>query len=134
MTDSIVMYTDGASRGNPGPASYGVYIQKNEQTYVELKSYLGQQTNNYAEYAGIIAALEWLKDSGHKIATLRSDSELLIKQLKGQYKVKSETLKPLYLKAKALLAENKLQVQFEHIRREYNKQADSLANQALDEL
>ena len=132
MSKKLIIYTDGASRGNPGPASYGVYIT-DEATYsCELKGVLGHQTNNFAEYTAVIEALKWLSDHTDKTAEIRSDSELLIKQLKGEYKVKSDTIKPLHAEIKNILLKNNLDVQFKHVRREFNKEADRLANEALD--
>lgn len=132
MSKKLIIYTDGASRGNPGPASYGVYITDEAGYSMELKGTLGNQTNNFAEYTAVIEALKWLTSSPDKIAEVRSDSELLIKQLKGEYKVKSETIKPLHTEIKNLLHSHKLNVQFKHVRREFNKEADRLANEALD--
>lgn len=129
---NLIIYTDGASRGNPGPASYGVYILVDPNEVVEIKGVLGQQTNNFAEYTAVIEALKWVVKNAFKAAELRSDSELLIKQLKGEYKVKSETLKPLHSEIKDLMTKNNLQIQFKHVRRELNKEADRLANEALD--
>ncbi len=127
-----ILYTDGASRGNPGPASYGVYITDDMENTVELKGKLGHQTNNFAEYTAVIEALKWLGSQNIKSAELRSDSEFLVKQLLGEYKVKSEVIKPLFLEVKKIISENKLNIKFKHIRREFNKQADRLANEALD--
>lgn len=132
MSKKLIIYTDGASRGNPGPASYGVYITDEDGYSTELKGTLGNQTNNFAEYTAVIEALKWLSSNSEKTAELRSDSELLIKQLKGEYKVKSETIKPLHAEIKNILQAFKLNVQFKHIRREFNKEADRLANEALD--
>lgn len=132
MSKKLIIYTDGASRGNPGPASYGVYITDEAGYSMELKGTLGNQTNNFAEYTAVIEALKWLTTNAEKTAELRSDSELLIKQLKGEYKVKSETIKPLHAEIKSILQSHKLNVQFKHVRREFNKEADRLANEALD--
>lgn len=130
---NTVLYTDGASRGNPGPASYGVWICQDEKPIEELKGFIGNQTNNFAEYTAVIEALTWAKDKNLTQLIIRSDSELLVKQLTGIYKVKSEVIKPLFQKVKALIEENFDQVFFEHVRREFNKEADRLANEALDE-
>lgn len=123
---------DGGSRGNPGPAGYGVRIEQADGTIVELKESLGTCTNNVAEYRGLLAALEWA--AGHGIASLRirSDSELLVKQMRGEYRVKNPGLQPLYEEAGAL-ARRIGRVTFEHVRRELNKDADRLANEAMDE-
>ncbi len=132
MSKKLIIYTDGASRGNPGPASFGVFITDEAGYSMELKGALGHQTNNFAEYTAVIEALKWLSLHTEKAAELRSDSELLIKQLTGEYKVKSDTIKPLHAEIKSLLLNNELNVQFKHVRREFNKEADRLANEALD--
>ncbi|HTQ58694.1 MAG TPA: reverse transcriptase-like protein [Candidatus Solibacter sp.] len=124
---------DGAARGNPGPASYGVVIRDGQGELVaKLKKYIGRMTNNVAEYYGLIAALDYAQS--HNIRSLRveSDSELMVKQMQGQYKVKSEDLRPLFERAK------KMSLGFEsfridHVYREQNREADALANEALDE-
>lgn len=128
----FTIYTDGASRGNPGPASYGIYIIDSQDNRTELKGVLGQQTNNFAEYTAVIEALKWVTKQNIKTVEVRSDSEFLVKQLNGLYKVKSEVIKPLFIEVKKIIAENSLKVQFTHVRRELNKEADRLANEALD--
>jgi len=123
---------DGGSRGNPGPAGFGVRIQRADGTVVDLKQSLGTCTNNVAEYNGLLAALHWAAD--HRITRLliRSDSELLVKQMRGEYRVKNAGLQPLYEEARTLVTAIG-RVTFEHIRREFNKDADRLANEAMDE-
>jgi probable phosphoglycerate mutase len=123
---------DGGSRGNPGPAGYGVRIQQSDGTAIDLKESLGIATNNVAEYNALLAALRWAL--GHAVTALhvRSDSELLVKQMKGQYRVKNPGLLPLYEEARGL-ARQIGRVTFEHVRREFNKDADRLANEAMDE-
>jgi ribonuclease HI len=123
---------DGGSRGNPGPAGYGVHIERDDGTIVELKGSLGIATNNVAEYNGLIAALSWAADHGVSRLHIRADSDLLVKQMRGEYRVKSAGLRPLYEKARAL-ARQVGDVKFEHVRREFNKNADRLANEAMDE-
>ena len=123
---------DGGSRGNPGPAGYGVHIQPDDGTIVELKEALGLATNNVAEYNGLLAALRWAAEHGVKAFHIRSDSELLVKQMKGVYRVRNPGLLPLYEEARAL-ARRIGRVTFEHVRRELNKDADRLANEAMDE-
>jgi ribonuclease HI len=123
---------DGGSRGNPGPAGYGVHIQQDDGTVVDLKESLGIATNNVAEYNGLLAALRWAADHGVRTFHVRSDSELLVKQMKGIYRVKNPGLQPLYEEARAL-ARRIGHVTFEHVRREFNKDADRLANEAMDE-
>ena len=123
---------DGGSRGNPGPAGYGVRVETEDGSIVELKQALPLATNNVAEYSGLLAALRWSADSGIAKLHIRSDSELLVKQMKGQYRVKNSGLQPLYEEAVAL-SRRIGRVTFEHVRREYNKEADRLANEAMDE-
>lgn len=122
---------DGGSRGNPGPAGYGVRIQRDDGTIVELKESLGIATNNVAEYSGLLAALRWAAQHGVSTLHVRADSELIVKQMKGVYRVKNPGLLPLYEEARAL-ARRIGRVTFEHVRREFNKDADRLANEAMD--
>lgn len=128
---SAVANIDGGSRGNPGPAGYGVHIEQQDGTIVELKESLGTATNNVAEYRGLIAALRWAVDQGIEDLNVRSDSELLVKQLRGEYRVKHAGLRPLYDEARSLLARI-ARVRIDHVRRELNKDADRLANEAMD--
>ena len=124
---------DGGSRGNPGPASYGVLIRDGRGEIVaKLKKYIGRMTNNVAEYYGLIAALDYAQS--HHIRSLRveSDSELLVKQMRGQYKVKSADLQPLFERAKKM-SQALESFRIEHVYREQNREADALANEALDE-
>jgi ribonuclease HI len=129
---SAVASIDGGSRGNPGPAGYGVHIERDDGTVVELKESLSIATNNVAEYNGLLAALRWAAQHGVRALNIRSDSELLVKQMKGEYRVKNPGLQPLYEEARALAKEIG-RVKFEHVRREFNKDADRLANEAMDE-
>ena len=125
---------DGGSRGNPGPASYGVVIRDPRGEIVaRLKKYIGRTTNNVAEYYGLIAALDYAQS--HSIGALRveSDSELLVKQMRGQYKVKSADLKPLYERAKKM-SQAFASFRIDHVYREQNREADLLANEAMDEV
>jgi ribonuclease HI len=128
----LVAHSDGGARGNPGPAGYGVVIQDETGRKVsELSEYLGHQTNNFAEYQGLIAALEYALERGPKALKLISDSELLVRQVKGIYKVKNATLKDLHGRAKELIA--KLEwFSIGHALREHNQEADRLANAAMD--
>ena len=123
---------DGGSRGNPGPAGYGVRIEHADGTIVELKEFLGTQTNNFAEYRGLVAALRWAAEHHASPFLIRSDSELLVKQMRGEYRVKNPGLLPLYEEARSLMRRIG-RVSFEHVRREFNKDADRLANEAMDE-
>lgn len=130
--DSATAHVDGGSRGNPGPAGYGVRIEQSDGTIVDLKEAIETATNNVAEYRGLLAALAWA--AAHGIATLhiRSDSLLLVKQMQGEYRVKHPGLQPLHEEARGL-ARRIGRVTFEHVRRELNKEADRLANEAMDE-
>jgi probable phosphoglycerate mutase len=123
---------DGGSRGNPGPAGYGVHITREDGTVVELKESIPLATNNVAEYNGLLAALRWAVAERIRTLHVRSDSELLVRQMKGEYRVKHPGLQPLYEEARAL-ARRIGSVRFEHVRREFNKDADRLANEAMDE-
>jgi ribonuclease HI len=123
---------DGASRGNPGPASYAVVVRNADGEVIEkLAKNIGSQTNNVAEYYGLIAALDYATSHNLKALRIRSDSELLVRQMQGRYKVKSADLKPLYERA-AKMAKQIPYFTIEHVRREYNSDADALANVALD--
>lgn len=130
--DLITAYCDGGSRGNPGPAGFGVFIQGADgETVAELSEYLGKHTNNYAEYSGLLAALDFALTQGHRRLKVVSDSELMVKQIKGQYKVNSPELRPLYEEAKRRIARlDGFQIQ--HVLREKNQRADRLANLAMD--
>jgi ribonuclease HI len=129
----ITAYIDGGARGNPGPAGYGVYIQGPDGSPIdELHGGLGIATNNVAEYSGLLAALHWAAEHGHRQIHIRADSELLVKQMRGEYKVKNPGLKPLFLQACALIRRIG-DVSFEHVRREFNTDADRLSNLGMDE-
>ena len=126
-------YIDGGSRGNPDPAGYGVQIVDDSgQVVAELHQSLGQATNNVAEYQGLLAALAWALEQGLESLHIRSDSELLVRQLKGEYRVKNPGLQPLFQEARERVTQIG-KVTFEHVRREFNKEADRLANLAMDE-
>jgi probable phosphoglycerate mutase len=123
---------DGASRGNPGPASYAVVIRDpSGRIILELAKKLGRETNNVAEYYALVAALDYAVSHGISALRIRSDSELLVRQIQGRYKVKSAELKPLYERA-TKLARQLSYFAIEHVRREQNRDADALANVALD--
>jgi probable phosphoglycerate mutase len=129
----IRAYIDGGARGNPGPAGYGVRIEDADGTLIaELHGPLGVTTNNVAEYNGLLAALQWALDHGHRELNIRADSELLVKQMRGEYRVKHPGLQPLAARARLLLAHLD-DVRFEHVRREENKEADRLSNIGMDE-
>jgi ribonuclease HI len=124
---------DGGSRGNPGPASYGVVIHDARGNVVaRLKKYIGRTTNNVAEYYGLIAALDYAEAHAIRALRVESDSELLVKQMRGQYKVKSGDLRPLYEHAKKL-SQALEWFRIDHVYREQNAEADALANEAMDE-
>jgi ribonuclease HI len=128
----LIAHSDGGARGNPGPAGYGVVIQDEAGHKVAaLSEYLGHQTNNFAEYQGLIAALEYAIGHGHKALKVVSDSELLVRQIKGIYKVKNSTLQELHGRAKELIARLDW-FSIDHALREHNREADELANEAMD--
>ncbi len=128
----ITAYFDGGARSNPGPAGYGVYIIDDQETVLaELHGSLGIATNNVAEYNGLLAALQWAIDNNITAITVRGDSLLIIEQMRGNYKVKNEGLKPLHMKARMLVMQIG-NVKFEHVPREQNKNADRLSNVGMD--
>src|SRR5712672_4870632 len=128
----LIAHSDGGARGNPGPAGYGVVIKdETGRKVAALSEYLGHQTNNFAEYQGLIAALEYAIKHGHKALKLISDSELLVRQIKGIYKVKNATLQELHGRAKELIAHMEW-FSIDHALREHNREADDLANEAMD--
>src|SRR5713226_4194539 len=125
-------HIDGAARGNPGPASYGVVVRgPGGEVVAELKKYIGRATNNVAEYYALIAALDYAEAHGISALRVRSDSELLVKQMKGSYKVKSADLRPLFERARKM-AQKIAHFAIEYVPREQNRRADQLANEALD--
>ena len=129
---AIVARIDGASRGNPGPAAYGVVIETADgERLATLAKRLGQTTNNFAEYAALLATLEYALQHRYLRVKAFSDSELLVRQMQGAYKVKSLDLKPLYERARAMVAQLE-SFDIQHVPREQNREADQLANQALD--
>jgi ribonuclease HI len=131
-SEGIVVYVDGGSRGNPGPAGYGVRIEQPDGTLIEeIGDSIGVATNNVAEYRGLLAALEWARAHGHRRLHVRSDSLLLVQQMLGNYRVKNAGLQPLHAKAN-LLTHEIGHVTFEHVPRERNSHADRLANSAMD--
>jgi ribonuclease HI len=123
---------DGGARGNPGPAAYGVVVRNPKGEIIEeLAEYLGIQTNNFAEYSGLLAALQYAVREKHPSLKVLSDSELLVKQMKGQYRVKNPGLLELYDRARVLV--RKLErFSIDHVLREYNREADRLVNKVLD--
>lgn len=129
--DEVIIYTDGGARGNPGPAAFAYVIERPGQRPIEEKGYLGETTNNVAEYTGLVRALEHAANLGARRVQVRSDSELMVKQMNGEYRVKHPGLIPLYQQAEELRRRFD-RVSFSHVRREHNKQADRLCNEALD--
>ena len=128
----LTAYTDGGARGNPGPAGFGVVIQDEKgQKVAALSQYLGHQTNNVAEYQGLIAALEYAVEHGPKAIKVVSDSELLVKQIQGEYKVRNPTLQDLHARARQLIRQLDW-FSIQHVLRGHNAEADRLANEAMD--
>lgn len=128
----VTAYTDGGARGNPGPAGYGVHIvSPSGETVAELGRFLGIQTNNFAEYSALIAALDWALANSVTHLRVVSDSELMVKQMQGKYKVSSPGLKPQYDDARAKARQLEI-FRIEHVLRGKNKRADALANAAMD--
>jgi len=128
-----IAHVDGASRGNPGPASYAVVLYGPDgKTKFQVGKYLGRATNNVAEYYGLITALDYALSQGIDRLLVRSDSELMVRQMQGRYKVNSADLKPLHERARKL-SRGLAHFAIEHVRREQNREADELANIALDQ-
>ena len=124
--------TDGGSRGNPGPAAYGYVLEAEDGTVLDARGEaIGKATNNVAEYRGLLAGLEAALERGVEEVEVVSDSELLVKQMRGEYKVKNETLRELVDDAHAL-ADRLARVRYTAVRREHNELADRLVNEALD--
>lgn len=128
----VEVYVDGASRGNPGPAGIGVVISSEGREVRKFKQFIGHATNNEAEYRALLAALKLAREMGARSVVVKSDSELLVKQLRGEYKVRKKSLALLYDKALRELG-NFEEFEIRHISREENKTADRLANEAIDE-
>ncbi len=131
----LTIHTDGASRGNPGPAAFAYVIARNGEEPIEEAGKLGRMTNNQAEYTALVRALEHALELGeHHRVLVHSDSELMVKQMSGQYRVKNEDLRDLYEEARGLCARFRGGVTFRHVRREQNARADALGNEALNGL
>ena len=131
-TETVFIYTDGASRGNPGPSALGLQVLNSEKKLIyEEGVYLKQGTNNFAEYSAVVYALELAVKHRVQELYLFSDSQLLIRQLEGKYRVKSPNIKPLFQKCLTLI-KSISKTHFQHIPREQNTAADRLANRALD--
>lgn len=128
----LVAHCDGGARGNPGPAGYGAVLQTEDgETLAELSEFLGIRTNNYAEYSGLLGVLAWALEHGYRRLRVVSDSELMVKQIQGRYKVNSPDLKPLWTEARSRIAKLE-EFQITHALRHKNKEADRLANLAMD--
>ena len=132
MSPSLRIHVDGASRGNPGEAGFGIHVADGAgRTVAELYGYLGRATNNVAEYQALIHALRWALERGEPVE-IYSDSQLLVRQLEGRYRVKNPGLQPLFREASALLRRCDV-AGLHHVPREENRDADALANRAVDE-
>lgn len=140
---NLIIHSDGGARGNPGPAAVGVVIEESienqeSRTTKEISEYIGEATNNQAEYQAVIEALKWISKNGMPKgkedinAEFLLDSELVVKQLNGEYKIKNEGLKPLFWEIRDLITTIGGTISFSHIRREQNIEADKLVNEALD--
>jgi probable phosphoglycerate mutase len=130
---SLTAHIDGGARGNPGKAGYGVHLSTPDETLVdEAYGFLGVATNNVAEYAALIAALEYAVRAGARSLHVRSDSQLLVRQIQGSYRVKNKGLQPLFRRARQRIARLE-SFHIEHVFREENREADRLANRAMDE-
>jgi ribonuclease HI len=131
----VIIHTDGAARGNPGPAAFAYVIARDGEEPIEEAGCLGRMTNNQAEYTALVRALEHaLEVAPDSPVVLHSDSELMVKQMKGEYKVKNEDLRDLSQQARRLVARFPQGVTFKHVRREQNARADALGNEALEGL
>ena len=128
----LTAHCDGGSRGNPGPSGYGAVIEDpHGRVVARLSEFLGRRTNNYAEYAGLIAVLKWANENGAKYLRVVSDSELMVRQMNGQYKVKNPGLYPLWEEARRRAAKLD-RFEMRHTLRGGNREADRLANEAMD--
>lgn len=132
MSDTFTIHTDGGSRGNPGPAAFAYTIERPGAAIIEENGYLGDTTNNIAEYTALVKALEHAVRLGATSVVVNSDSELMVQQMNGKYKVKNPGIQPLYQEA-VRLAKSVGDVRIRHIYREHNSRADRLCNEALDD-
>ncbi len=130
----IIIYTDGGARGNPGPAGAGAVILEGERVLAEVKKYLGEQTNNWAEYEAVILVLIEAKKLGlaSRDIEVRADSKLVVEQVSGHWKIKEPALKIKHAKVRAMIAADFPRIRFVHVPREENKEADRLVNEAID--
>jgi ribonuclease HI len=131
-SDMLIAHCDGGSRGNPGPAGYGAVIEdKNGRVLARLSEYLGKRTNNYAEYSALLGVLTWCLEHKHPRLRVVADSELMVKQMQGKYKVNSPDLRPLWEEARRMASQLE-RFEIAHTLRGGNKEADQLANDAMD--
>lgn len=129
---TLIAHVDGGARGNPGPAGFGVVLEDERGQKVDtLSGFLGHQTNNVAEYSGLLAALDYATKHGYRALRVVADSELLVKQIRGEYKVRAPQLQDLYTKARVMIRSLD-SFRIEHTLRGGNKEADALANEAMD--
>jgi ribonuclease HI len=130
--NKLIIYTDGGARGNPGPAGIGAIAKNDDNEIVfEISEFIGKTTNNQAEYRALVSAIKKAKQLKTEEVDFFLDSELVVKQLNGEYKVKNKDLMPLFLEISNLRKQFK-KITFSHVRREFNKEADKLANMAMD--
>jgi ribonuclease HI len=133
---AVTIFTDGGSRGNPGPSGAGAVVYKGKVKIAEVSEFLGKQTNNFAEYEALLLALEACREELgsplKEMVTVKMDSELIVRQMNGIYKVKDPTLKLKHADAKSTIRESFPKIEFVHVRREFNAEADQLANEAMD--
>ncbi len=132
MSDIFTIHTDGGSRGNPGPAAFAYTIERLGAATIEEKGYLGDTTNNIAEYAALVKALQHAVELGAQAVVVNSDSDLMVQQMNGKYKVKNPGILPLFREARRV-ADAIGNVKIRHIYREHNSRADRLCNEALDD-
>ncbi len=132
--NTLIAYTDGASRDNPGLASAGAVLFDGDVVLAEIRSFLGVQTNNWAEYEAVVQVLEKVSELGlaHRSLEIRMDSKLVVEQLSGNWKIKKDTLREQYNRIQAILKNGFTDVRYVHVPREKNEYADRLANEALD--
>ena len=132
----FTIHTDGGARGNPGPAACSFVVEADGTVIHKGSKYLGKETNNFAEYQGVILALEWINENGDKfsgeIIRFFLDSELVVRQLNGVYKIKNKTLQELNLKSASLITNSRAEISFGYVPRTKNKIADFLVNKELD--
>lgn len=131
----LSVFTDGGSRGNPGISGYGLVIKSGSEVIFEEAKFLGIKTNNEAEYMGLIGALTWISENKKNVEKINifSDSQLMVRQVQGIYKMKAPNLKPLLSTVRALIEQINLPIEFKSVPREDNSLADELANQAMDQ-